>query len=236
MSKLLSYFVHKPYSNRNLFTCNASLKSKGGSSSDSWMRRHVSDPYVIKAGQESYRARSAYKLIEINKTARILKPGVTVVECGAAPGAWTQVATKLVTNSGLVVACDLLDIEPVPGAVVLPNRDFTKVDTWREIRSELGDRRIDVVLSDMAPNVSGNYSLDHEAIIHLVYTVIKFSLHNAAQGSHLLTKTFVGANHSKLIKDLELCYENVKIFKPKSSRTESAETFICAKYLKKGQN
>jgi len=236
MSKLLSSFVKKLNSGRNLFTSNVHLKSKGGSGSDTWMKRHVSDPYVIKAGQESYRARSAFKLMEINKSVRILKPGVTVVECGAAPGAWTQVASKLVTKSGLVVACDLLNIEPVPGAIVLPNRDFTKVDTWREIRSELGERSIDVVLSDMAPNVSGNFSLDHEAIIHLVYTVIKFSLHNAAKGSHLLTKTFVGANHNKLINDLELCYKNVKIFKPKSSRPESAEIFICAKHLKQVHN
>ena len=206
-------------------------KSKGGSSS-SWMKRHVSDPYVINSVKDNYRARSAYKLLEINKSAKIIRRGDTVVECGAAPGAWTQVATSLVGGDGLVVSCDLLNMEPVPGAVLLTNRDFTKVETWREIRSVVGDNKIQVVLSDMAPNVSGNPEMDHDAITHLVYTVLKFSLHNAAPGSCLLTKTFNGRNHDKLMKDLELCYENVKLYKPSSSRNESSELFLLAQNLK----
>ena len=196
------------------------------------MKRHVSDPYVINSVKDNYRARSAYKLLEINKSAKIIRRGDTVVECGAAPGAWTQVATSLVGGDGLVVSCDLLNMEPVPGAVLLTNRDFTKVETWREIRSVVGDNKIQVVLSDMAPNVSGNPEMDHDAITHLVYTVLKFSLHNAAPGSSLLTKTFNGRNHVKLMKDLELCYEIVKLYKPSSSRNESSELFLLAQNLK----
>lgn len=207
-------------------------RQKSQKSSQAWLRRHTSDKYVIQAGVDNYRARSAYKLLEINKSARILKKGQTVVECGAAPGAWTQVATSVVGSDGLVVSCDLLDIEPVSGAVVLPGSDFTSPHTWRHIRHVVGNRNIDLVLSDMAPNVSGQSHMDHEAITHLVYTVLKFSLHNASPGSSLLTKTFNGSNLNKLIKDMEVCYDKVKIYKPGSSRQESSELFLLAQNMK----
>ena len=121
-------------------------KHRGGSGSDGWLRRHVKDKYVQQSTVENYRARSAYKLLEINKSCRILRRGVTVVECGAAPGAWTQVATAKVGEEGLVVSCDLLHIEPVSGAVTLPGRDFTNPATWEEIKKVVGDRNIQVVL------------------------------------------------------------------------------------------
>ena len=128
--------------------CSSSQRAKhrGGSGSDGWLRRHVKDKYVQQSSVENYRARSAYKLLEINKTCRILRRGVTVVECGAAPGAWTQVATAKVGGEGLVVSCDLLDMEPVSGAVTLPGRDFTNPSTWQEIKSIVGERNIEVVL------------------------------------------------------------------------------------------
>ena len=121
-------------------------KHRGGSGSDGWLRRHVKDKYVLQSSVDNYRARSAYKLLEINKSCRILRRGATVVECGAAPGAWTQVATKKVGGEGLVVSCDLLDMEPVPGAITLPGRDFTNPQTWAEIKSLLGNRNISAVL------------------------------------------------------------------------------------------
>ena len=210
-----------------------SAKHRGGSGSDGWLRRHVKDKYVLQSSVDNYRARSAYKLLEIDKSCRVLRRGVTVVECGAAPGAWTQVAADRVGQEGLVVSCDLLHMEPVPGAVTLSGRDFTSQQTWTEINNIVGDRNIDLVLSDMAPNVSGNSSMDHDAITNLVYSVLKFSLLNASPGSSLLTKTFNGANHAKLIKDFEACYDRVKIYKPPSSRSESSELFIFARNLRK---
>ena len=131
---------------RHFSTSCQRVKHRGGSGSDGWLRRHVKDKYVQQSSAENYRARSAYKLLEINQSCRILRRGVTVVECGAAPGAWTQVATARVGGEGLVVSCDLLDMDPVPGAVTLSGRDFTNPLTWQEIKSSVGDRNIQVVL------------------------------------------------------------------------------------------
>ena len=185
------------------------LKSKN-SSGNSWLARHVKDPYVLRSTQEDYRARSAYKLLEIHSKTRLLKPGQTIVECGAAPGAWTQVATQMVGQAGTVVACDLLDFEPVDGASILPKTDFNDKSTQDEIKSLLNGKPIDVVLSDMAPNVSGNASMDHNAITALVYTVLKFAILNAKQDSSILVKMFRGANQDKLLNDFEMCYKNSK--------------------------
>ena len=134
--------------------CSSSQRAKhrGGSGSDVWLRRHVKDKYVQQSSVENYRARSAYKLLEINKSCRVLRRGVTLVECGAAPGAWTQVAASKVGEEGLVVSCDLLDMEDVPGAVTLSGRDFTKQETWREIGDIVGERNIDLVLRSGAPS------------------------------------------------------------------------------------
>jgi len=216
---------------RNFSSSTKYLKSKSSSSS-AWLARHVKDPYVLRSGREDYRARSAYKLLEINDKARILMPGQTVVECGAAPGAWTQVATQVVGQEGTVVACDLLDFKPVEGALILPQSDFTHLSTQETIKTLLDGRKPNVVLSDMAPNVSGNPSLDHDAITNLVYSVLKFAIINAAQDSSILVKIFNGANKDKLLKDFGLCYGEVKILKPPSSRNESSELFIVAKHLK----
>ena len=131
---------------RHFSTSLQSAKQRGGGGSEGWLRRHVKDKYVLQSTLENYRARSAYKLLEINKSCRILRRGVTVVECGAAPGAWTQVAASKAGEEGLVVSCDLLDMEQVPGAVTLSGRDFTKQETWTEIRNIVGDRNIDIVL------------------------------------------------------------------------------------------
>lgn len=196
------------------------------------MARHIKDPYVGKSAREDYRARSAYKLLEINSKARILKPSQVVVECGAAPGAWTQVATQIVGHAGTVVACDLIDFEPVDGALILPRTDFTRQSSQEQIKELLGDKKPDVVLSDMAPNVSGNPSMDHDAITSLVYSVLKFAILNAAQSSSILVKMFNGANLEKLLQDFELCYKTVKIYKPPSSRKESSELFVAAKHLR----
>ena len=131
---------------RHFCTSRPVSKHRGGSGSNDWLRRHLKDKYVQQSSVENYRARSAYKLLEINKTCRILRRGATVVECGAAPGAWTQVATAKVGQEGLVVSCDLLDMEPLPGAVMLSGRDFTNPQTWQEIRAVVGQRNIQVVL------------------------------------------------------------------------------------------
>jgi len=228
----MSFFT---FFTRSFSSCSTLLKSKT-SSSNAWLRRHVKDPYVIKSTQENYRARSAYKLLEINTKTKLLKPGQTIVECGAAPGAWTQVATQAVGHNGTVVACDLLQLEPVDGALILSHSDFTQEGTQDEILTVLEGKPIDVVLSDMAPNVSGNPTMDHGAITNLIYSVLKFAIINAAPQSSILVKMFYGRNQVKVLKDFELFYKKVKILKPPSSRKESSEIFIIAQELKDVKN
>jgi len=196
------------------------------------MQRHVKDKYVQQSVQEQYRARSAYKLLEIQRKHRILRPGMAVVECGAAPGAWTQVATHIVGTGGTVVGCDLLHMEPVPGAVLLQGRDFTHTDTQTDIRTQLHGRPIGCVLSDMAPNNPGNASFNHDITTNLVYSVLKFSVLTADKDSNLLVKMFSGRNLEKLLTDLAKFYTTVKIVKPGSSRKESPEIFVLAEKLK----
>jgi len=196
------------------------------------MQRHVKDKYVQQSVEEQYRARSAYKLLEIQRKHRILRPGMVVVECGAAPGAWTQVATQIVGTGGVVVGCDLLHMEPVPGAVILQGRDFTHTDTQRDIRNHLSGRPIGCVLSDMAPNNPGISGFNHDITTNLVYSVLQFSVLTADKDSNLLVKMFSGRNLEKLLTDLRKFYTAVRIVKPDSSRKESAELFILAEKLK----
>jgi len=212
-------------------SCTGGLdKSKG--ESQRWMQRHIKDEYVRRSNTEDFRARSAYKLLDVQKKHKLLREGMVVVECGAAPGAWTQVATNAVGPAGLVVACDLLPLEPVQGALVLAPRDFTLKETQEEIRKGIGDRQIDVVLSDMAPSNPGLASVNHDMTLRLVYSVLEFSVRTAAPESDLLVKIFAGSGLDKMIQDLERFYSTVRRVKPESSRKDSAELFLLAQNLR----
>ena len=193
------------------------LKSTSQSSRQ-WLERQANDPYVKKAQEEGYRARSAFKLLEINQKHKLLKPGMTVIECGAAPGAWTQVAAEKVNaggmyrgngKEGVLIGCDLLNIEPILGAHLLPKSDFTLPSTQDKMKSLLNDRKVDLVLSDMAPNCSGMKSLDSEGSIKLVYSAIKFGLRHSKEGGEFLCKIWSGKGEEKLMKDLRRFYESV---------------------------
>nr|XP_045594871.1 rRNA methyltransferase 2, mitochondrial-like isoform X2 [Procambarus clarkii] len=171
------------------------LKGRSKSSQD-WLTRQLNDPYVKLAKHNQFRARSAFKLLEITEKHKIIKPGQVVLECGAAPGAWTQVAVTG-TNSlpqdknkpqGMVVAVDILAIYPLPGATLLGGKDFTQKETHQEILNILQGRKIDVVLSDMAPNASGIKELDHENIITLAYSALTFAIQHSALDATFLCK------------------------------------------------
>ena len=176
------------------------LKGKSTSSS-SWLTRQLNDPYVTKARYERYRARSAFKLIEIDDKYKILNPGMIVVECGAAPGAWTQVLTKRLKlsdgekelevgekSNSLVVSIDCNPFPPVPGAITIANTDFTSTLAQGKILSALDGRKADLVCSDMAPNASGIKSVDHESIIQLSLTALQFALQVLQRNGTFLTK------------------------------------------------
>ncbi|XP_014243418.1 rRNA methyltransferase 2, mitochondrial [Cimex lectularius] len=215
------------------------LKGKSKSSQD-WLVRQLSDPYVEKAKVHNYRCRSAFKLLEINDKHKLLTPGLCVIDCGAAPGSWTQVAVQK-TNSdgqdksspkGFVVGLDRLPIYPINGAVLLGACDFTSEKSQLALKEALKGKDADVVLSDMAPNATGVKTLDHTNIANLVYTFIRFALGVNASGGSLLVKLWEGEYCKKLENDISRFYSKVKWVKPPSSRTDSSEVFLLAKGFK----
>lgn len=204
------------------------------------MMRHLRDPYVKMAQRQQYRARSAFKLIEIDNKYRFLKQGATVIDCGAAPGAWTQIAIERVNadkkdvdeNVGTVIAVDLLPIAPINGAILFDRCDFTDPKTQKRILEFLGEKKVDVVLSDMAPNATGIQSLDHELIIKLCYSAFAFAYKVLKTDGLFLCKLWSGGEAEKLKTDLNKVFLNVKFVKPEASRKESAESFLLARGFK----
>lgn len=203
-------------------------RHKSDSSSQKWFKRHAKDEFVKKSQEEGYRARSAYKLLQIQEEKNLIKVGARVVECGGAPGAWTQVIAKHIGETGKVVSCDLLNYEPVNNAVILPHTDFTCHKNQQKILSHFDGQKVDLVLSDMAPNHTGMKKLNQDASFNLVLCVIKFALtHSAAEGA-LLTKIFQSSHTVRLTEELKKVYKEVEILKPASSRKDSSECYIYA--------
>ena len=209
-------------------------------SSQQWISRQLRDPYVEKAKQENFRCRSAFKLLEIHKKHRIFTPGLHVVDCGAAPGSWTQVATKL-TNAdgkmfdqevGKVIAVDKLPIHHIEGATIYGNMDFTTEECQKIIKDSLEGKYIELVMSDMAPNATGVKNMDHENIIKLAYSALKFALEITTYEGAFLTKIWDGNMAPQLEKDIARFYRIVKIVKPNATRDESSEKFILARGFK----
>ena len=204
---------------------------KRSKTSRQWLHRHVTDPYVQRSKREGYRARSAYKLIEIDDRDRILKPGQVVVDLGAAPGGWSQVAAKRVGAAGKVVAIDLLPLEPVAGVTVL-QADFGSRKGLEAVQTALEGRRVDVVLSDMAPNLSGIAVSDQARSMELAEIARDFALLHLQPEGVLLTKIFQGAGYDEYLQSLRAAFRKVVVRKPDASRDESAEQYLLARGLK----
>ncbi|XP_033210518.1 rRNA methyltransferase 2, mitochondrial [Belonocnema kinseyi] len=231
---------------KRLHTCCTLLKERPTNlkgkkhSSQLWLTRQLKDPYVEKAKKENYRCRSAFKLLEINERHNILSPGMIVIDCGAAPGSWTQVAVKL-TNSngsqenkpiGSVFSIDRQLFHQVEGAHILGNSDFTSLETHRKLRDLLNGKLVDLVMSDMAPNASGVRDIDHEVIITLAYSALKFALQFSKPGSTFLTKIWDGGKSSQLEEDLCKFYNKVKVVRPDATRDDSHEMYFLAREFK----
>ncbi|MDR1609449.1 MAG: RlmE family RNA methyltransferase [Holosporales bacterium] len=191
-------------------------------SSRNWVRRQINDPYVALARTEGYRSRAAFKLLEIQKKFRIIRKESVVVDLGAAPGSWSQVASTLCND---VVAVDLLDIVPLPN-VSFVYGDFLEEETIGRILSILGDRRPDVVLSDMAPNTCGVKKVDHIRIMNLVEAVYRFCEETLAHEGTMVVKTFQGGASADVLHKMKSGFKTVKHFKPLSSRKESSELYV----------
>lgn len=203
-------------------------------SSRAWMHEHVTDPYVRQAKQDGYRSRAAYKLRELAQQDRLIQPGMLVVDLGCAPGGWSQVASELAGPKGRVLAVDILDMAPVPGVQFIQG-DFREEAALAALEALLGDARVDLVLSDMSPNISGIGMVDQARSAHLAELALEFALKWLKPGGNLLVKAFQGEAYNDLREQMRRHFRQVLARKPAASRSRSAETYLLAKGLKDRQ-
>lgn len=191
------------------------------------MREHVSDPYVQLAQKEGYRSRAAYKLLEIDARDHLLKPGMVVVDLGATPGGWSQVAAARVGRGGKVVALDLLPLDPLPGVEFIQG-DFREDAVLRQLEKLLQGRLVGLVISDMAPNISGIASADQARAMHLAELAMEFALEHLKPEGSFLVKVFQGAGFEEYLGAMRKSFAKVATRKPKASRDRSSEVYLLA--------
>ncbi|PUA30514.1 MAG: 23S rRNA (uridine(2552)-2'-O)-methyltransferase [Cellvibrio sp. 79] len=200
-------------------------------SSNRWLDEHVNDPYVKKAQIDGYRARAAYKLIELNDKDKLIRPGALVVDLGSAPGSWSQIAGRLVGVKGRVVASDILPMDSLEHVDFIQG-DFTEESVFNQIMAKLGDRKADVVISDMAPNISGVDAVDQSSSIYLVELALDMARRVLKPKGDFVAKVFQGEGSDDYIKDVKTSFEKVMIRKPNASRPRSREVYVVAKGFK----
>ena len=197
-------------------------------SSGRWLREHFDDEYVKRAQREGWRSRGAFKLAEVDRRDRLLRSGMTVVDLGAAPGGWSQYASKCLGGSGRVLALDLLQMEPLPG-VEFVQGDFREEGVVASLRLRLGDHRVDLVMSDMTPNISGVRAVDQPRAMHLAEVAVEFAAEMLRPGGDLLIKVFQGEGFQQLHADLRRRFASVASRKPLASRSRSRELYLLAR-------
>ena len=200
-------------------------------SSNEWLRRHVNDPYVKQAQIDGYRSRSAYKLIELNEKDRLIRPGMRILDLGSAPGGWSQVAGKLVGRKGRVLATDILPMDPVPNVDFIQG-DFTDEAIVQSLLTWLNGGRFDLIISDIAPNLSGIDSADQAGSMYFLELALDTVRKTLKPGATFAAKMFQGSGSDEYVKELRKSFEKVLIRKPAASRKESREVFIVAKGFK----
>ena len=201
--------------------------------SNAWLAEHFNDEFVKRARKEGYRSRAVYKLQEIDARDRLFKPGMTVVDLGAAPGAWSQYLVERVGRSGQVFALDILPMEALPGVEVLQG-DFTEEATLKALLDALGGRPVDLVISDMSPNISGVDSADKARAMYLSELALDFAAQVLKPGGAFLMKVFQGSGFSELYKGIQGKFTRVVSRKPKASRARSAEIYVLATGFRDG--
>ncbi|MDD0837782.1 RlmE family RNA methyltransferase [Curvibacter sp. HBC61] len=216
------------------------IKTKSKKVNKAWLNDHVNDPYVKQAARDGYRARAAYKLKEIDETLGLIKPGHLVVDLGSTPGAWSQYVRRRLSPSGAavgalngaIIALDLLPMEPIEGVVFIQG-DFREDSVLAQLEDVVQGRPVDVVVSDMAPNLSGVENVDAARIAHLIELAIEFAQKHLKPEGALVTKVFHGSGYTQLVQLFKDTFRVVKPIKPKSSRDKSSETFLIGIGLKK---
>jgi len=200
-------------------------------SSSTWLQRHVSDPFVKKAQLEGYRSRSAYKLVELNEKDRLIRPGMRIMDLGSAPGGWSQVAGKLVGAKGRVLATDILPMEPIKNVDFIQG-DFTDEAVVAQLLEWLGGGKFDLIISDIAPNITGIDSADQASSMYFLELALDTVRQTLKPGATFVAKMFQGSGSDQYVKDLRTSFDKVLIRKPAASRAESREVYIVAKGFK----
>lgn len=202
--------------------------AKKRSSSKAWLQEHRDDPYVKRAQRDGYRSRACYKLLELQERDRLLRPGMTVVDLGSAPGGWSQVAADLVGHHGRVIASDILPMDPLAGVTFLRG-DFTEEPVFAQLLAEVGAVGADVVLSDMAPNMSGMPAVDQPRAMYLVELALDLALRVLRPGGTFVSKVFQGEGFEQLLKEARGGFDRVSTRKPAASRPRSREVYLVAR-------
>ena len=202
--------------------------AKKRSSSKSWLKEHRDDPYVQRAQKEGYRSRACYKLLELQQRDRLIRPGMTVVDLGSAPGGWSQVAVEQVGHKGRVIASDILPMDNLAGVEFILG-DFTEDDIFAQILRAIGEGPVDLVISDMAPNMSGLSAVDQPRSMYLVELAVDMARRVLAPGGSFVAKVFHGEGFDELFRDVRDSFDKVLTRKPKASRPRSREVYLVAK-------
>ncbi len=201
---------------------------KPSKTSKQWMREHVNDPYVQMAQKDGYRSRAAYKLLEINEKDHLFKPGMVVVDLGATPGGWSQIAAREVGRNGKVIGLDLLPLDPIPGVDFILG-DFREDAVLTQLQELLAGRPVGLVISDMAPNMSGVLNADLARALYLAELAMEFAIQHLEEGGYFLVKVFQGAGFEEYLKLMRSSFSKVVTRKPKASRDRSSELYLLGK-------
>ncbi|QCI17776.1 23S rRNA (uridine(2552)-2'-O)-methyltransferase RlmE [Buchnera aphidicola (Acyrthosiphon lactucae)] len=203
------------------------ISKKKNSSSNRWLTEHFKDSYVREAKKNNIRSRAWFKLEQLDKSNKLFKIGMNVIDLGAAPGSWSQYAINRIGKKGRVIACDILPIQPIKGVDIFQG-DFRNKKTLNLMLSSLNNITFHLVMSDMAPNITGNFSIDMPRIIDLSKLALKISNHVLSKNGIFLLKSFQGEGFNELYKKIKIFFTKIKVCKPKTSRTRSREIFILA--------
>ena len=196
-----------------------------------WIKQHVKDPYVVQSQRDGYRSRASYKLLEIVEKTRMIKPGMTVVDLGSAPGGWSQVAAKLVGHKGSVVAVDMLPMNPIAGVDFIQG-DFTEEEILTELIEKIQNKLVDLVISDMAPNLTGMKAVDQPAVIYLAELAVDLAQQVLTENGIFIAKLFQGEGFDEFVRNTRKVFNVVGLKKPDASRSKSREVYLVAKGLR----
>ena len=193
--------------------------------SKAWMQEHLNDEFVKRAQKEGYRARAAYKLIEIDDKDKLIKPGMTIVDLGSTPGSWSQVAVQRLKGQGKVIALDILDMTGIAGVTFIQG-DFREEAVILQLQAAINNKPVDLVIADMAPNISGVKDVDQAGAAYLTELALEFSCQWLKPNGNFLVKVFIGAGFDDIVKTMRLHFDKVVTRKPKASRDRSSEVYL----------